>query len=221
MSLTAEAALPAVPQSARVKSLFSQESNPATANGTAVPVLEPFDGVAQASQHAAEAENQYPTGAKFYSILLSLGFLLFFAGLDASIVATAVPAITNHFHTIADVGWYSVAFRLPLCSFQFLFGKLYKRFPVKSMLLVTQGIFLLGSLLCATAVSSKMFVFGRAVTGLAAAGMSTGAFTMLTRSVPLRKRPMYMGIFGGLETVAVVLAPVLGGILTQRLSWRW
>jgi hypothetical protein len=147
---------------------LSQGTDTRTTDAMTGPFLEPFDGITHASQHAAEAENQYPTGAKFYSILPSLGFLMSFAGLDASIVVTAVPAITDHFHTIADVGWYSIAFRLPLCSFQFLSEKLYKQFPVKNML-VTQGILLVGSPLYATAATSKMFVFGRAVTSLAAA----------------------------------------------------
>ncbi|KAK5125448.1 hypothetical protein LTR85_000557 [Meristemomyces frigidus] len=192
-----------------------------TTSGTIAAVLEPFDGVDQASQHTAEAENQYPTGAKFYSILLSIAVLLVLGGLDASIVATAVPAITDHFHTVADVGWYSVAFRLPLCAFQFFFGKLYKLFSIKRIMLVSQGIFLLGSLLCATAVSSKMFVLGRALTGFAAASIVAGAFTLLTLTLPLRLRPVYTGMFGAIECVAVIAAPVLGGILTQKLSWRW
>lgn len=192
-----------------------------TTAGTAAVSLEPFNGIDQASQHTAEAENQYPTGAKFYFIILSLAILLLLGGLDASIVATAVPAITDHFHTVADVGWYSVAYRMPLCACQFIFGKLYKMFSIKRIMLASQGVFLLGSLLCATAASSKMFVFGRALTGLAVASIVAGAFTLLTQILPLRLRPMYTGMLGAIESVAVIVAPVLGGILTEKLSWRW
>lgn len=66
---------------------------------------------------------QYPTGAKFYFIVLSISLVLILCGLDQNIVATAVPSITDHFHTVADVGWYSAAYRLTSCSFQFMFGK--------------------------------------------------------------------------------------------------
>lgn len=184
-------------------------------------VLEPFDSIDRVSQHAAEAETQYPTGAKFYSILISMALMLALAGLDASIVATAVPAITDHFHTVADVGWYSVAYRLPICAFQFVFGKLYKLFSIKHIMLTTQCIFLVGSLVCATAVSSKIFILGRALSGFAAASMIAGAFTLLTQTVPLRLRPVYMGIIGAVECTATVAAPVIGGVLTQRMSWRW
>lgn len=184
-------------------------------------MLEFFDGIDQASQHAAEAENQYPTTAKFYFVPLSMGILFVLGGLDASIIATAVPVITDHSRTVADVGWYSVAYRLPLCAFQFIFGKLYKLFSIKPIMLVSQGVFLLGSLLCATAVSSKTFIIGPALTGLAAASVIASAFTLRTLTMPLRLRPVYTGIFGAIECVAVITAPVIGGILTQKLSWRW
>ena len=195
--------------------------NIGTMNGTASEAVEPFDGIDHASQHTAEAEDRYPKGAKFFFILLSMALLVVLGGFDASVVATAVPAITDHFHTVADVGWYSVAYRLPLCAFQFAFGKLYKLFSIKRILLVSQSIFLLGSILCATAVSSKMFVFGRALTGFAAASTLAGGFTLLTQVIPLRLRPVYTGAFGAIECVAVLTAPVIGGVLTQKLSWRW
>ena len=65
----------------------------------------------------------YPTGLTFYLIVLTISLTLILGGLDLNVVATAVPAITDHFHTVADVGWYSAAYRLMACSFQFLFGK--------------------------------------------------------------------------------------------------
>lgn len=109
---------------------------------------------------------------------------------------------------------------LPLRAFHFVFGKLYKLSSIKRIMLLSQAVFLLGSLVCATAVSSKMFVLGRALTGLAAASLVAGGPTLLTQIVPLRLRPVYTGVFGAIECVAVVIAPVLGGILAQKLSWH-
>jgi len=94
-------------------------------------------------------------------------------------------------------------------------------FPVKWVFLVAIVIFLFGSILCATAATSKMFVLGRAVTGLGAAGVIAGCFTLLVQMLPLRKRPVYCAMFGVVEAVASIAAPILGGILTARLSWRW
>ncbi|GAB1193970.1 hypothetical protein APSETT444_003207 [Aspergillus pseudonomiae] len=79
----------------------------------------------------ADTEPNYPTGTKFWFTIISLCVILILGGLDANIVATAVPSITNHFHTLAHVGWYSSAFRLCTCAFQFGFAKLYKLFSIK------------------------------------------------------------------------------------------
>ena len=68
--------------------------------------LEPFDTIEDPNV-TSEAENEYPTGAKFWFIALSIALLLLVGGMDASIIATAVPSITDHFHTVADIGWYA------------------------------------------------------------------------------------------------------------------
>ena len=83
----------------------------ATINTNAVPNVTPsVDGESGTPETRTI---DYPTGSKFYLIVFSISMLLVLIGLDTNIVATAVPAITDHFHTVADVGWYSAAFRLP------------------------------------------------------------------------------------------------------------
>lgn len=86
--------------------------------------LELVDPPAEAS--TAEDESQYPTGVQFWLIYLCISMVLIMSAMDSSIVAVAVPAITDHWHTVKDVGWYSAAYRLCMCAFQFMFGKLYK-----------------------------------------------------------------------------------------------
>ena len=66
------------------------------------PVIDSFE--LEGSENDEDAE--YPTGLKFVFILMATGLSLVLVGLDFSIIATAVPAITTHFKTIADVGWY-------------------------------------------------------------------------------------------------------------------
>ncbi|CAI7670061.1 unnamed protein product [Penicillium pancosmium] len=163
----------------------------------------------------------YPKGSKFWFTILTLCAVLILGGLDANIVATAVPSITNHFHTVADVGWYSSAFRLCTCAFQFGFAKLYKHFSIKTIFLISNVIFLTGSLLCATAASSTMFIVGRAVTGLGFSGELAGCFAIAVHIVPLNKRPVLMGLLACVESLAIISAPIVGGALTQSLGWRW
>ncbi|KAE8404930.1 major facilitator superfamily domain-containing protein [Aspergillus pseudonomiae] len=168
-----------------------------------------------------DTEPNYPTGTKFWFTIISLCVILILGGLDANIVATAVPSITNHFHTLAHVGWYSSAFRLCTCAFQFGFAKLYKLFSIKVIFLISNVIFLVGSVLCATAASSTMFIVGRAVTGVGFAGELAGCFAVLVHIVPLNRRPVFAGLMACVESLAIIAAPILGGALTQSLGWRW
>jgi MFS family permease len=175
--------------------------------------------MADASRLATQPE--YPTGAKLWLIMLTMAAVLILASIDMNIVATAVPSITDHFHTVADVGWYSSAFRLCVCAFQFAFGKAYTIFSVKRLFLLANAISVVGSVFCGAATSSTMLVVGRAVAGLGTAGIFSGCFVILVQSIPLRRRPMFAGIMGGIEGVATLAAPLLGGTLTESLGWRW
>lgn len=102
-----------------------------------------------------------------------------------------------------------------------MFGKMYKLFSVKRVYMLANAIFLVGSVLCSTAVTSTMFVAGRAVTGVGFAGILGGLYTILTHILPLRRRPLFCGALGGVESLAIIAAPIVGGALTQSLGWRW
>jgi MFS family permease len=94
-------------------------------------------------------------------------------------------------------------------------------FSIKPIFLTSNVIVLIGSLLCAAATSSAMFVVGRAVTGLGFAGEMAGCFAVLVQILPLKRRPGFAALMACVEMVAVVAAPIVGGALTQSLGWRW
>ncbi|KZF24651.1 permease of the major facilitator superfamily [Xylona heveae TC161] len=181
------------------------------------PRLEPLE-VEESSQNE---ERVYPTGVKLLSILLALGLSLILTSLDTAVIATAIPSITNHFKTIADVGWYSSGYRLTSCSFQFMFGKLYTVFSIKKVFLIAVCIFELGSLLCGIAPTSAALIFGRVISGLGAAGIISGVFTILAQTIPLRTRSFYAASFAAIEMISDIAGPLVGGVLTEKLSWRW
>ncbi|RDW77375.1 hypothetical protein BP6252_05428 [Coleophoma cylindrospora] len=195
--------------------------------------MEPLEIVA-----APNDEIVYPTGTKFAVVAMALGLTLVITGLDFSILATAIPTITQEFKTTADIGWYVAAFRLSFASVQFLFvnferplqpssvlsilqGKLYQNFSLKIVFLVCCVIFELGSLICATAPSSTAFVIGRAVCGAGASGIIQGIFAIAVLSVSVRDRGLYGGIAAGVEAIALSTGPVIGGAITQSAGWRW
>lgn len=126
-----------------------------------------------------EDTTTYPSGLKFAVILAALMVSNFLVALDTTIISTAIPVISRDFHTLQDVGWYVSSYLLTNCSFQLLYGKLYTLFAVKPIFVAAMVIFEIGSLLCAVAPSSTVFILGRAIAGLGSAGaFSGGKFLM-------------------------------------------
>ena len=112
------------------------------------------------------ATADYPKALKLAMIVVALVLSIFLVALDMTIVATAIPKITDEFHSLDQVGWYGSAFFLTLGAFQSTWGKAYKYFPLKISFLVSIGIFELGSLICAAAPNSTALIIGRAIAGM-------------------------------------------------------
>ena len=111
------------------------------------------------------ATSDYPHGIKLYVIIIALVLSIFLVALDMTIVATAIPRITDEFHSLNQVGWYGSAFFLTVGAFQSTWGKAYKYFPLKPSFLLAIGIFELGSLICGVAQDSTTLIIGRAIAG--------------------------------------------------------
>lgn len=162
----------------------------------------------------------YPRGTQLYLVTSSMILTLFLVGLDLTIVAPCVPSLTNAFHTIADIGWYSSVTGFVGATFGFFFGKAYTVYSVKKVFLASLVIFELGSLLCTVAPTSKAFILGRAILGFGSSGVGLGCFTIITQCFPLARRPIWIGIAGASQGVGLVSAPIVGGALIDALSWR-
>ncbi|KAK1982887.1 major facilitator superfamily transporter [Colletotrichum cereale] len=169
----------------------------------------------------SRSEIQYPAGLKLFLILISIFMTMFLVALDRLIIATAVPQITDDFHSVTDIGWYGSSYLLTTCAFQLLFGKLYAFFPIKNVFLSSVVLFEVGSAVCGAAPSSAAFIAGRAIAGIGGAGIVSGTIIVMVHSVPLHRRPKYQGAFGAVFGIASVIGPLLGGAFTTKVTWRW
>lgn len=165
--------------------------------------------------------SRYLHGWRLAVVIACLFFGAFLIALDTNIVNVAIPRISSEFHSLGDVAWYGTAYLLTITAFQPVYGSLYKYFETDWVYRGSIAIFEMGTILCATAVSSNMFIVGRAVAGLGAAGVLQGALSIIGHVVVLEDRPLYMGIVISVFIFAVCVGPPLGGVFTQDVSWRW
>ncbi|KAJ7064712.1 major facilitator superfamily domain-containing protein [Mycena amicta] len=164
---------------------------------------------------------EYPHGLKLALLLLTLCISVFLVALDNTILATAIPRITDHFNSLDDVPWYLSAYLLTSASTQLLFGKFYSFLPVKWVYITAVTLFEVGSAVCGAAPSSNALIVGHAIAGLGSAGIFSGAIIIISHSVPLVKRPAYLGLMQGMYGIASVAGPLMGGAFTDKVSWRW
>ncbi|KAK4941153.1 hypothetical protein LTR10_018826 [Elasticomyces elasticus] len=170
---------------------------------------------------STEDGTEYPSGMSVVLIMASVWLAFFLVALDRTILATAIPRITDQFNSLDDVGWYASAYMLTGCSAQLLYGRIYKFYSTKWVFLISVSLFELGSLVCSTAPNSIALIIGRAIAGIGAAGIFSGGMMVMIHTVPLHRRPVYAGIFGATFGIASVIGPLLGGAFTQKLTWRW
>ncbi|KAF2264146.1 putative efflux pump antibiotic resistance protein [Lojkania enalia] len=171
--------------------------------------------------HGKNDTPEYPSTGKLWLAMLSLYISMFIVALDKTILGTAVPRITDAFHSLSDIGWYQSSYMLTLCAFQLLWGRIYTFYSARTVFLAAILVFEIGSAVCGAAPSSTAFIVGRAIAGIGSAGISNGAIVIIVETVPLAKRPVYQGLMGAVFGVAAVVGPLLGGVFTEKMSWRW
>lgn len=168
-----------------------------------------------------DAEKNYQLKSpSFWLVMISMYMSIFIVALDRLIIATAIPSITDEFHSTQDIGWYGSAYMLTAAIFMPLSGRVYKLYSTKWVFLASMVVFEVGSALCGGAPSSNAFIVGRAIAGIGAAGIFSGGMMIIAPLVPLRKRPVFISLFGLAFGVSSVLGPLVGGAFTDNRQVR-
>jgi EmrB/QacA subfamily drug resistance transporter len=150
---------------------------------------------------------------------LVLGMLL--AALDQTIVATALPTITGELGGLNHLSWVVTSYLLATTVSTPLYGKLGDLYGRKRLFQTAIVVFLVGSLLCGAAQTMGQLIAFRAIQGVGGGGLMVLAMAIIGEIVSPRERGRYQGYIGAVFGVASVLGPLLGGFITDNLSWRW
>jgi EmrB/QacA subfamily drug resistance transporter len=152
--------------------------------------------------------------------LTSVAF--FMVALDSLVVVTALPALHRELGgSISTLEWTVNAFTLTYAAGIITAAALGDRLGRRLVFVIGLAVFTLASIACAVAPSAAILIAARAVQGLGAAMVMPLSLTILTTAFPPERRATIVGIWGGIGGLAVASGPLIGGAITQGLSWHW
>eukprot|EP01112_Ceratiomyxa_fruticulosa_P015890 TRINITY_DN4747_c0_g1_i1.p1 TRINITY_DN4747_c0_g1~~TRINITY_DN4747_c0_g1_i1.p1 ORF type:complete len:597 (-),score=117.73 TRINITY_DN4747_c0_g1_i1:31-1821(-) len=160
-------------------------------------------------------------GRDLYLVMLGLGLAMLLASLDTTIVSTIIPAIVSDLGGFDQYAWVATSYLLTSTAFQPLYGKFSDIFGRRYTFLFAVVIFLFASLLCGISQDMIQMIIFRALAGLGGGGLFSLIFIVVADITEPEDRGKYLGIMGGVYAIASVVGPLLGGVFTDKVSWRW
>jgi EmrB/QacA subfamily drug resistance transporter len=152
----------------------------------------------------------------------ALCFALFMVMLDNTVVNVALPAIKKDLRvTQAELEWTVAAYALTFASLLLTGGKLGDLLGRRLIFAIGLIVFTLSSLACGLSGSATELIGARAVQGVGAALMMPATLSIISATFAVRERGTAIGIWAGVSAVALAIGPLLGGLITEHISWNW
>jgi EmrB/QacA subfamily drug resistance transporter len=152
----------------------------------------------------------------------ALSVALFMIMLDNTIVNVALPAIKRDLNIgVSELEWTVTAYALTFAVLLLSGGKLGDLLGRRLIFTIGLLVFTVASLLCGLSASAPELIAARAVQGVGAALMTPATLSIITATFPARERGTAIGIWAGVSASALAIGPLLGGVITEHLSWNW
>lgn len=158
---------------------------------------------------------------KISLIMFSLAVAVLLVALDITIVTTALPTIAEEFNSASGYTWVGSAYLIANSAATPIWGKVSDIFGRKPCLLITNAIFFVGSLIAALSVNMNMLIGARVIQGMGGGGLIVLVNIAISDLFAMRDRGAYFGIIGGVWALASSLGPIVGGLFTQKVNWRF
>jgi EmrB/QacA subfamily drug resistance transporter len=181
-----------------------------------------LSGPGRRDQQAGDGGNGPGQRGNKWWTLLAVCFGTFMLLLDITIVNVALPDIQRALHSsFSDLQWVVDAYALTLAAFLLTAGSLADMYGRRLLYMIGLAVFTLASALCGFAVTTLMLELSRALQGVGGAIMFAVSLALLADAFRGKDRGTAFGVWGAVTGLAVAIGPLLGGVLTSGLSWRW
>jgi EmrB/QacA subfamily drug resistance transporter len=169
------------------------------------------------------ADNALPsfTHQEITRVITGIMLCILLAALDQTVVVPAVPAIAADVQGFSHLAWIVSAYLLTSTSAAPIYGKLSDSYGRRPLLMFSIVFFMLASALCGLAQTLPQLIAARALQGIGGGGLMAMAQAVIADVVAPRERGRYQGYMAGAWGVASIAGPIVGGWMTDALSWRW